>query len=134
LAVLDLERSRELCNLRGHKDQVYGLAIWPDGRRAISASKDGTLRTWDLDSCREIQVLKGHSSWVQTVTLNGDGTRAASASWGTIIVRDLASDDILETASRKGTFTNITSCAFCDSETFIAGDEGGLLWLFKMDR
>ena len=34
----DLESGRELRTLEGHSDWVNGVAVSPDGRRAVSAS------------------------------------------------------------------------------------------------
>jgi WD40 repeat protein len=36
--------------LEGHSSYVTGVAITADGRRAVSASVDHTLRVWDLES------------------------------------------------------------------------------------
>ena len=38
------------------------VAVTPDGQRAVSASKDKTLKVWDLESGRELRTLEGHSS------------------------------------------------------------------------
>ena len=46
----DLESGRELRTLEGHSDWVNGVAVTPDGRRAVSASCDKTLKVWDLES------------------------------------------------------------------------------------
>jgi hypothetical protein len=35
--------------LAGHSDSVSGVAVSPDGRRAVSASWDNTLKVWDLE-------------------------------------------------------------------------------------
>jgi len=48
-----------LRTLEGHSDWVNGVAVSPDGRRAVSASFDETLKVWDLHSairafCNEI--------------------------------------------------------------------------------
>jgi WD40 repeat protein len=34
----------------GHSDVVWGVAVSPDGRRAVSASSDSTLKVWNLES------------------------------------------------------------------------------------
>ena len=39
------------------------MAVTPDGRRAVSASDDSTLKVWDLASGRELHTLSGHAGW-----------------------------------------------------------------------
>lgn len=41
-----------LRTLEGHSGVVYGLAVTADGKRAVSASADNTLKVWDLESGR----------------------------------------------------------------------------------
>ena len=43
---------RELRTLTGHTDAVNGVALTPDGRLAVSASGDETLKVWDVASGR----------------------------------------------------------------------------------
>ena len=50
-----------LRTLEGHSESVRGVAVTPDGRRAVSASEDQTLKVWDLESGRELRTLEGHS-------------------------------------------------------------------------
>ena len=52
----------------------------PDGRRAVSASEDNTLKVWDLESGRALRTLEGHSACVSGVAVTPDGKRAVSAS------------------------------------------------------
>jgi WD40 repeat protein len=75
---------------------VAKVAITADGRQAISASFDHTLKVWDLDSglCRG--TLAGHRDQVEDVAVSGDGARALSVSadgtvrvWDTKRLRDL---------------------------------------------
>ena len=51
-----------------------------DGRLAVSASSDKTLKVWEVESGRELRTLQGHSSSVNGVALSGDGRLAVSAS------------------------------------------------------
>jgi WD40 repeat protein len=44
------QTGRELRTLAGHSGYVYGVAVSPDGRRAVSASADKTLQVWDLET------------------------------------------------------------------------------------
>lgn len=39
------ERNR----LQGHKNQIWGLSVSPDGQRIISSSLDGTIKLWNVE-------------------------------------------------------------------------------------
>ncbi|GHJ37297.1 serine/threonine-protein kinase [Streptomyces sp. TS71-3] len=60
VTVWELPTGRELCTLAGHGETVYGVALTPDGRQALTASGDGTVRVWDVPTGRCVRVLKGH--------------------------------------------------------------------------
>jgi WD40 repeat protein len=66
--------------LEGHSNYVSGVAVTADGKRAVSASQDRTLKVWDLDSGRALRTLEGHSNYVSGVAVTPDGKRAVSAS------------------------------------------------------
>jgi hypothetical protein len=66
--------------LEGHSGSVESIAVSPDGRRAVSASSDKTLKVWDLETGRELRTLQGHVSHVRGVAISPDGRRAVSAS------------------------------------------------------
>ena len=53
------------------------VAVTPDGKRAVSASSDHTLKVWDLDAGRVLRTLKGHSSPVSC--RGGDAGREAGS-------------------------------------------------------
>ena len=57
LKVWDLENQRELGTLAGHIDSVNDVAVSDDGRRAVSASKDCTVRLWNLDNMLQIAAF-----------------------------------------------------------------------------
>jgi WD40 repeat protein len=44
LKVWDLETGHQLRTLSGHSDAVMGVAVTADGKRAVSASCDKTLK------------------------------------------------------------------------------------------
>jgi WD40 repeat protein len=58
---------------QGHKASISGLAVTPDGRLLISASKDKTLRVWNAETGRELRNLMGHSAKFQAVAITPDG-------------------------------------------------------------
>ena len=59
---------------------VNGVALSGDGRLAVSASGDKTLKVWEVESGRELRTLAGHTDLVNGVALSGDGRLAVSAS------------------------------------------------------
>ncbi len=69
-----------LFTLSGHRGQVKALAVTPDGRRAVSACWDGTLKVWDLEHGAELFTLSGHRDKVNAVAITLDGRWAVSAS------------------------------------------------------
>jgi WD40 repeat protein len=66
--------------LEGHSGSVHGVAVTPNGRGAVSASSDNTLKVWDLETGCALPTLEGHSDSVGSVVVTADGKRAVSAS------------------------------------------------------
>lgn len=64
--------------LAGHRDGIMVVAISPDGRRALTGSKDKTVRLWDLKSVEELQCFRGHTETVTSVVFSADGRRVLS--------------------------------------------------------
>lgn len=79
LKICDLETG-EMRALGGHSGPIYAAVVTPDGRRAVSASWDKTLKVWDLETGGELCTLAGHSGPVHAVAVTPDGRRAVSAS------------------------------------------------------
>ena len=70
----------DLESAKGHAESVLGVQISADGRRAVSASADKTLKVWNVDTGRELSTLAGPTAAVNGVALSADGRRAVSAS------------------------------------------------------
>jgi WD40 repeat protein len=79
-AALSPPGSPLVCTLAGHSAAVYAAAMSRDGRRAVSASHDQTLKMWDLETGAKARTLAGHSGPVSAVAVSADGRRAVSAS------------------------------------------------------
>jgi WD40 repeat protein len=55
--------SQTLRTLKGYTNSVNAVAVTADGRRAVSASADQTLRLWDLANGQTIRTFEGHTDW-----------------------------------------------------------------------
>ncbi|HLJ95397.1 MAG TPA: serine/threonine-protein kinase [Gemmataceae bacterium] len=86
LTVWDAQTGLELQTWKGgHPDIVMSLVFSPNGKRLVSASRDGTVKVWDAQTGQEMLTLKGHSGYVSTVAFSPEGHRLASASYdGTV--------------------------------------------------
>lgn len=83
--------------LRGHGGIVKGIAVTPDGTRAISASFDYSLILWNLESQEAVEVLDDNEGAVNAVALRPGGQQALSASDdGTVRLWDLADGGSLQ--------------------------------------
>lgn len=56
-----LKDGKETRLLKGHTDDITGLALSNDGKRAVSTSNDGTARVWDVEAGRELFRYKTHA-------------------------------------------------------------------------
>ncbi|MGW2054283.1 nSTAND1 domain-containing NTPase [Streptomyces sp. NPDC001840] len=63
--------------LRGHGDEIVGMAAAPDGRRVASAGLDGTVRVWDTTRTSRPVILRGYESGAWSVAFSPDGQRIA---------------------------------------------------------
>jgi len=100
----------EVRTLLGHEGRVNACAVMPDGRRALSASADGTLKVWNLETGRALTTLEGHNAPVVACALTPDGRRALSACVDrTLKVWDLETGRSL--ATMEGHDARVTACA-----------------------
>jgi len=71
--LLDLDASGEarasdgLNNTLDIGPGVYCIDFSPDGRRLVSGSGDGFVRTWDLETGQRLEFFRGHRSIVKSV-------------------------------------------------------------------
>jgi WD40 repeat protein len=99
--VWDIRSERQLLKFLG--SNVFGLAITPDGQRAIAGTVDGYLYVWEIQSGKEVAILGGHSNKVTSVALTSDGRSAVSGAVdGTVKLWDIRSgQDPLELLLNK---------------------------------
>jgi WD40 repeat protein len=60
LILWDRATGKSICQLIGH-ERMYALTsvtFFNDGKNAISASQDKSIRTWDLSTCKQLSVIQ----------------------------------------------------------------------------
>jgi WD40 repeat protein len=116
--------------LRGHNQEVWGLAFAPGGRTLASASDDHTIKLWDVATGRERKPLKGHGSLVTAVVYSPDGKLIASAGYDqTVRLWEAASGRSL--AVLRGHTHHIRTLAFAPDGMVLASagiDQTVRLW------
>ncbi|MCG6883492.1 MAG: c-type cytochrome [Silicimonas sp.] len=80
ITLWDLASGTQTARLEGHKGQVAGLAVSPDGSVLASASWDGSVGLWSLPGGKPIALMTGHGGVVNDVAFSADGTQLYSAS------------------------------------------------------
>ncbi len=84
----DLQTGRELRQLGDTSmGQVLGVALSPDGRRALTCGQSPAVRLWDVETGRGIRRLDAHTGAVNAVAFSPDGNHAVSAGIGDALVR-----------------------------------------------
>ncbi|CAE7881627.1 RACK1 [Symbiodinium microadriaticum] len=90
----ELERLELISTIKEHTDGISSLAFADeDGKRWVSASRDGTVRLWEFPAEKERErffrdatyassrVLHGHRGPVSCAAISKDGKHAVSSSW-----------------------------------------------------
>jgi hypothetical protein len=97
--------------LAEHTSGVSACAFSPDGRLALSASLDKTLRLWEVTTGQTLHVLQGHTDKVWACAFSPDGQLVLSASRDqTLRLWDVASGQTLHVL--LGHTEAVTACAF----------------------
>jgi WD40 repeat protein len=135
----------------GHTGEISSIAITLDGRNAVSASWDGSLRIWDLASGATLRTLKGHTGCVNAVVLTPDGMRAVSGcTAGELRVWDLGTGQIVRnlrapptqeiTGKRAAALSNVSDdkegvealAITFDGMRAVSGHSGGMINLWDL--
>jgi WD40 repeat protein len=127
-------RAAELRRLEGHTHVVSGVTFFPDGRRALSGSFDGTVRVWDLEAGKRLALLRAaDAGWVWGVAVGPAGRLAlAGCSDGTVRVWDVAAGK--EQRRLAGHAGAVCAVAFGpDGRLALSGGEDGGVRLWDVE-
>jgi WD40 repeat protein len=120
--------------LRGHTNAVYACAVTRDGKKAVSASLDGTLRVWDLATGREIATMQKLGS-TNDCTITPDGKRVVAVGRSSlggpdIWVLDIDTGEKLSTLEYQDWHDEARSCAISHdgSKLVVTCNEDVKLW------
>ena len=127
-----------IITLFGDKERIYDLTFAPDGKRFISAGRDGTIRVWNAGDGSELMTLRGHKETVMSAIFSPDGKRIASVSRDkTIKVWDAQSGvELMTLAGDEGLFNpNRGPIAFSpDGTRMISGGQDNSIRLWDADE
>jgi WD40 repeat protein len=122
-----------LLTLVGHAESVTAVSLTADGRKAVSASKDNTLRVWDLEKGKVLHVLEGHSRNVMGVSVTADGRKAVSSSTdGTLKVWDIEEGKVLHTLEGHSEWVMAVSVT-ADGAKAVSGSAEGILKVWDLE-
>jgi mono/diheme cytochrome c family protein len=125
------DNTGELDPLEARGDSANGWAFTPDGRRALVASGDRSVRYYDVEGRRDIKRFVGHTASVWAVALSADGKFGASGSMdGTARVWDLSTG--LEVAKFTDHTSLVSAVAFTpNSKWLLSGSFDGTVVYWK---
>jgi WD40 repeat protein len=90
--LIDLYDLSTIQEFAGHTKSVRSVQFSPDGKSAVTAGDDETIRLWDADTGEEIFIFFGHTGRVHSAAFSPDGGKIVSASGdGTVRLWDVAS-------------------------------------------
>ncbi len=126
------DNTGELDPLEARGDSANQWAFTADGRKAIVASGDRSVRYYDVEGRRDIKRFVGHTASVWSVALSADGKWAASGGMdGTARVWDLTSG--LETAKFSDHTSLVSAVSFTpNGKWVVSGSFDGTVVYWKV--
>lgn len=133
LAIWDLATGMRIRSLELRTGEISAVAVFPDGKRVITTSKDKTPQIWDLKTGGCVEGPRGHTDWITDIKIFTSGKYAISASYDKIVrVWDL--DTHMEVTTLKGHNDTVTAVAlFPDERRAISASEDKTLKIWDLD-
>jgi len=133
LAIWDLATGMRIRSLELSTGEINAVAVFPDGKKVMTASKDNTPQIWDLKTGTCVEGPRGHTDWITDIDIFADGKYAISASYDkTVRVWDL--EKSLETITLKGHADTVTAVElFPDERRAISASEDKTLKVWDLE-
>jgi WD40 repeat protein len=123
----------EIRALEGHTDALASVAFFPDGRRGLSGSFDGTLRIWNLETGEEVRTLGTTKGKIYGVAISPDG-RSALSGGEDLLIHLWDVDNSKEVFELRGHLGFLTAVAFSvDGQYAISGGGDRMLRLWDLE-
>lgn len=128
----DVDTSRELFTLKGHKKGVRAIAFSPGGDVVASGARDADIKLWSAANGQELATLVGHSGGVFAVAFSPDGKKLATGSQDRMIfLWDIASGSLEE--GFVGHSASVDAVAFSrDGQKLASGSEDGMVRIWDV--
>jgi len=119
--------------LIGHSRWVTSVSVCADGHRAVSGSKDKTLRVWDLETGECLHTLVGHNNDVNCVSVSANNRCAVSGSLdNTLRVWDIETGECLRTlVGHSGGVLGVNVCP--DGRRAVSGSSDNTLRVWDLE-
>jgi WD40 repeat protein len=134
LLVIDLPSGRVVQRIPTTSKPILAVAMSPDGKTAVTAGYDDSIRMWDLESGLNKNYLLGHLGPVRSISFMGDGHTLVSGSDDqTVHLFDV------DTARDLRTFTGHRAglCAVSSSRdggVLVSADRDGVVRVWDLRR
>ncbi|HLW64764.1 MAG TPA: c-type cytochrome domain-containing protein [Gemmataceae bacterium] len=127
------DNTGELDPLEGPATQANAVAFSRDGRKALIASADRSLRLWDIQAERDLRRFVGHTASVWSAAFNHDETLALSGGMdGTVRLWDLSTSH--EIKRFDGHLTLVSAVAFLpDGKRALSGGYDGTIIMWDLN-
>jgi WD40 repeat protein len=114
----------------GHSGIITQVAYSPDGKLALSASWDKTIKLWEITTGRLIRTFEGHDGHVNAISFSPDGNNIFSGGDDKVIFCwDIFTGNILK--KYEGSESEITSISVSPDGKLLASSEGDLIKIWN---
>lgn len=126
------DNTGEVDPLEASAGQANQIVFTPDGRRALIASADRSVRLVEVEGKRDLKRFIGHRASVWAVALSSDSKQAISGGMdGTVQLWDVARGEL--TRSFLGHTGLVTAVAFLPDRRVISGGLDGFVIVWDQD-